>query len=440
MSAKSIESKSARQLSKPKKPNKKFSLFAHDSGQWAKKIRGRLHYFGSWRTDPSGTAAEATFDREWPFLKDGKSPPAVDVSGGCSLRVLCNDFLASKEEKLKADELSPRTFRDYHATCESLIKHFGKDRIVADLRPDDFRGFRASLAKRLGVVSLKNEINRVCIVFNHAHENNLIEKPVSYGSNFDRPSAKALRKNRNEAGPKLFERDECLRILDALNGKPVKVEDKPKPVALTKDPILRAMFLLGLNGGLGNSDCANLRESHIDFAGGWLNYPRVKTEIPRRIPLWPETVAALQAALTVRPTPADASSRGLVFLTRLGNAWVRVKEKEKPTPTSDDEKRDDKIAVPIDAISGEFKKVLHALGINGRRGIGFYTARHTFETMAGESRDQVAVDSIMGHVDSSMAANYRHRISDERLKAVVETVWSWLFSPTPEVKTEGGAQ
>ena len=40
----------------------------------------------------------------------------------------------------------------------------------------------------------------------------------------------------------------------------------------------------------------------------------------------------------------------------------------------------------------------------------------------------------MGHVDSTMAGQYRERISDERLQAVVETVRAWLFG------TEGGAR
>ena len=79
----------------------------------------------------------------------------------------------------------------------------------------------------------------------------------------------------------------------------------------------------------------------------------------------------------------------------------------------------------IDALAQRFAKLLKALDINGRR--GFYALRHTFETIAGESKDQVAVNAIMGHVDNSMAAVYRERISDERLQAVVDVVREWLW-------------
>ena len=40
------------------------------------------------------------------------------------------------------------------------------------------------------------------------------------------------------------------------------------------------------------------------------------------------------------------------------------------------------------------------LAFHGRR--GFYSLRHSFATAAGESRDQVTVDSIMGHSDQSI--------------------------------------
>jgi integrase len=62
----------------------------------------------------------------------------------------------------------------------------------------------------------------------------------------------------------------------------------------TCDWYLRAPILLGINGGLGNTDCATLLLSAIDLDLAVMDYARPKTAVQRVLPLWPETVAALR--------------------------------------------------------------------------------------------------------------------------------------------------
>ena len=82
---------------------------------------------------------------------------------------------------------------------------------------------------------------------------------------------------------------------------------------------------------------------------------------------------------------------------------------------------------PDNPISWEFRKLLNETKLHTAAGKGFYWLRHTFETVGGEAKDQVALDSMMGHADESMAGVYRERISDERLLAVSNHVRGWLF-------------
>src|SRR5262245_27319482 len=91
---------------KPKKPDKPypdFPLFPHATRRWAKKIRGKLHYFGPWG-DPDGALAKYLNEKD--NLHAGRVPRARQEDG-FTIRDLCNRFLTSKRHQLDTRELSP---------------------------------------------------------------------------------------------------------------------------------------------------------------------------------------------------------------------------------------------------------------------------------------------------------------------------------------------
>src|SRR5262249_61068599 len=116
----------------------------------------------------------------------------------------------------------------------------------------------------------------------------------------------------------------------ACNGAPRRAPAKQAPKLFRPEEVgkllaaasvqVRAMILLGINCGFGNSDCGNLPLSAVNLDAGWIDYPRPKTGIPRRCALWPETVQALRDALAHRPEPKKAEHAGLAFLTRHGRS------------------------------------------------------------------------------------------------------------------------
>jgi integrase len=370
---------------RPAKPSPEFPLFPHAGGQWAKKIRGKMYYFGLW-ADPDG--AERRYREQAEALHAGRKPR--EASGAATVTDAANAFLNYKQAKLDAGELSRRTFAEYRETCDPIVSDFGKRRRLDDLDAEDFTALRERMAKKWGPIRLGNAVQRVRSVFKHALDAGLIDRPVRFGPGFTRPSAKVLRLHRAKQGPKLFTADEVRRLIAAA-GQPLK-----------------AMLLLGINCGFGMADCGALPLSVVDLDGAFIDFPRPKTRLPRRCPLWPESVDALREALAKRPLPKHAAAdAGLVFLTRQGRPW------SKATASSP-------AVYKVSAL-------LRRLGINGRKGLGFYTLRHTFRTVADEARDQPAADFIMGHEVAHMSAVYRERIGDERLKAVADHVRKWLF-------------
>ena len=373
---------------KPKKPYDGFPLTPMSNGQWAKRIKGKLHYFGVW--DNPDAAVQKYLDHR-DDLQAGRTPKQPD-DVRLTMRELCNRFLENKQSRVDSKELSNVMFHGYRRACESLIEAFGRNQIVEELRPSDFEKLRIRFAKGVGLVTLANRVQHARVVFNFAANEDLIDRPLKFGEAFKKPKARLLRAERQSKPERMFEADEIHKIL-AKSTQPLK-----------------AMILLGVNCGFGQKDCSTLPLKSVDLNNGWLNHPRPKTAIERRCPLWTETVESIREYLALGRKSASDEFNGLLFVTQNGVEFVRVTEK----------------GTNIDGIAQEFGKVLRALDIAGSRR-AFYSLRRTFETIAGGSKDQVAVNSIMGHVDPSMAEAYRERIEDERLGAVVDHVHDWLF-------------
>ncbi len=396
------DTKSDRRV-KPEKPYPGFPLFPHATGRWAKKVNGVTRYFGPW-DDPA--AAEAKWNAQRDDLMAGRKP--MDAAGLTTTRDMVNAFLTSKKAAVVKGEISQRTFRDYYETSERLLKCFGRTRAASNLGPPDFK-MLADACATWAAVTRSNEIQRVRTIFKYAYEAGILEKPIVFGPDFKKPQAKVIRAAKAAKPARLFSAVEIKTLLRKANIQ------------------LKAMILLAINCGLGNTDVSELNVEHLKLSSGILEYPRPKTAIDRRATLWPETVKALSAVLRrrgelhavgdakglPRHRPADAADANAVFITHQQMRFVRQGEKSNR-----------------DSVALAFTKLLNAAGLK-QDGVNFYSLRHTFETVAGATHDQPAVDRIMGHSDPHVRGQYTHWLKDAgedaRLKAVTDYVRGWLW-------------
>lgn len=364
---------------KPPKPYPSFPLFAHASGKWAVKRKGQMIYFGRW-DDPQGALRQY---QEWVHASERPS----EAPGSPTVQQAVNAFLAAKETKVVSGEMARRTFTSYLATGKLVADFFGRHVRLAALTPNDFMRLRADIAIRRNPIGVGNEVTRVKTVLAWAARA-FKQPPVDFGEEFTRPPQKAIRRHRFENRRQLFTADELRQILAAA------------------DVHVRAWVLLALNTGFNNSDIADFRLQAVDWATGWCEFPRRKTGVPRRFPLWPETVNALKASAAERPEPRTRPAHDRFFLRGNGSAW--------------DELKGDNL------VTRAFTALLRHLGI-ARDRQSFYLLRHCFSDWAQELGDNDAVDVLMGHANETIRLNYRHHFPDSRLLRVTDHVRAKVF-------------
>ena len=235
-------------------------------------------------------------------------------------------------------------------------------------------------------------------MFSYSLEGGLIKEPVRFGKAFSRPTPVELHRSKRRAAPngkRLFTPEEIRAILAAVEG------------------YVRVAVLLGINAALGDTDCARLSMDAIDSDEAVIHFDRPKTGIQRVTPLWPETTEAIEQWKYGRPEPTDEEAARLLLLDDAGRplVWQR-QQRAKGTLQR---------MTHVDNLTHAFNRLLESLDLK-RPGRGFYALRHTFRTLADDSRDQHAICRIMGHALPGMAGPYVEEISVERLRAVTEQV------------------
>lgn len=344
------------------------------SGQWKKKYQGRTYYFGS-LNDPA--AALKRWREEWPRITQGlpRETGPSRAAPTATLADACNEFLNAKVQAYDRRELAWRTYSNYRAVCRRMLDALGRTLPVGSIDRETGRTLLRAL-EPLGPTGRHNHVVMIrTIVRWIARETGA---DITLGEDFKGPPARMLREQRRKRHGQTFTPTE-LRLLY---------------YASFADPMLRAMILLGINGGYSNSDLAMIRTAEVDLEEGWISQLRAKTGADREVALWTGTVDAIRAIhdpereyLIVGPSGLPYHGRG----------------------------RHD--------ISRRFRRFADRLGIEG----SFRWLRYSFATAAAETGDEHARRLTMGHVVDGVSERYVLEFPPERLIELSEHVRHWMF-------------
>ncbi len=349
----------------------KFPLTLHPTGQYCKKIRGKLHYFGIDRQQ-----ALQRYLEQAAYLHTGRKPEMGAIGKIITLKMLCNLYLDHQETRVTTGEIKPRQVHDQKFLLRRFARFIGPNRNVADISTLDLQNYRTKLIKSGKAAStVNNHISVFKALLNWALDNEIISSI---------PNLKAIRKIPRSKNKKLvFTPDQIRSLLEHANNQ------------------MKAMIWLGLNCGFGCTDCAELLWDHLDLEAGRVNFSRTKTGVERNLPLWENTIFALKRI----PRKNER-----VFNTSRGNKYVRIEQKINSDGTTR--------TIFYNSISKEFSKLLKIAGIETEKRTGFYTLRRTAATLAAQSGDPFAVQRLLGHADLKMATTYVQDVSEQTDKVI----------------------
>lgn len=351
---------------KRKTRSDKFPLTLHSTGQYCKKIKGKIYYFGSDKKE----ALQKYLDQAT-YLHGGQNNLQKPTDDNMTLKQLCDVYLKYQYSKLQANDLTARHHNDQINSLNKLMSFIGPGRKIKSIAALELQNYKRKLQKHYGSVCRLNlHISIMKALFHWARKNDILENI---------PNIDAVSRG------KIVHKERFILNSEQIN--------KLFSVA---DAKMRAMIWLGLNCGFGCTDCAELKWSDLDLANARVNLPRRKTGISRNLPLWPETVEALEKI---------PSTGKLVFYTSRGNPYIQTLLKYSDNGNGK--------YITLNTITTKFSRLIKRSGLEVPKGTGFYVLRRTAATIAARSGDPFAVQRLLGHADLQMATRYVQDVSKQ---------------------------
>jgi len=269
--------------SKRKTRSDKFPLTLHPTGQYCKKIKGKIRYFGKDKKKAlEKYLAQSTY-------MHGPQSLAEKISNGkMTLRQLCNLYLQYQNSRVLVGDITAKHYNDSKYSLDRLMAFLGPGCRIENISTLDLQNYKRKLQSSYPSIDRQNlHIGIMKAMFHWARKNDVLESI---------PNIDTISKDRVVHKEKYtFNKKQIRKLLSAADEK------------------MKAMIWLGLNCGFGCTDCSKLQWKDIDFKNNRVNLPRHKTKIGRNLPLWPETINALNEL---------PRSGALVFTTFKDHPWI----------------------------------------------------------------------------------------------------------------------
>ena len=156
---------------KRKTRSDKFPLTLHPTGQYCKKVKGKVYYFGS-----NKHRALQNYLEQATMLHAGRGSKSGTPVNNMALKTLCNLYLEHQESKVQTGELTAGYFSDQVRSLRKFVRFIGPSCIIAEISALDLQNYKRKLRKSYGSAYRVNlNIAIMKAVFHWARKNDVVQ-------------------------------------------------------------------------------------------------------------------------------------------------------------------------------------------------------------------------------------------------------------------------